>query len=73
MTNWALKDFEKEEITGQFNRFAHGDGRGPVIEVRLSRARHFQFVVWCPDCKYSKLLPSKVSGEEDVIPTPTQS
>ena len=59
MRNWALRDFKKEAITGQFIRFAHGDGGGPVIEVRLSRARHFQFVVWCPDCKFSKLLPSK--------------
>ena len=67
MTNWALRDFEKEGITGQFIRFAHGDGGGPVIEVRLSRARHFQFVVWCPDCKYSKLLPTKFKAKRSLF------
>ena len=55
MVNHALRDFEKEKITGSLVSYIDGKTSGPRVEVRRSQAGHLQFISLGPGCQWARL------------------
>jgi len=66
MVNWAQRDFELERITGRLISYVGGRTRGPRVEIRLSKASHYQFIALCPPCQWAKLFPRKRMANESL-------
>lgn len=67
MTNWAMRDFKREGITGRLVSYVDGRTDGPRVEVRISKAGHFQFISLCPKCQFAKLSPTKFKAKKSLI------
>ena len=59
MVNWAMRDFQREGITGSLAGYVNGKTKGPRVEVRRSQRGHYQFVSLYPGCQWAKLLQTK--------------